>query len=58
MKGNDYKTTKDKSEELERSLSMARQEEHSRKRQRKQEIREYEKSQRANVQEYLRNKMK
>jgi hypothetical protein len=48
--GSDYKTTKERSEELQRSLSMAKQEEGETRRRRKEEIREYEKNQRANVQ--------
>lgn len=53
----DYKETKEQREEIERSLSQLRREESNLKRSRKEEIREYEKMQRSNVQEYMRNKI-
>lgn len=56
-KVSDYKETKEQREEIERSLSQLRREESNLKRNRKEEIREYEKMQRSNVQEYMRNKI-
>jgi hypothetical protein len=55
-KRQDYTDVKNKEKEIEDSLQEFRRDESERKKLRKREIREYEKTQRANVRDYLNNK--